>query len=403
MSRDYSRLDRTLFRRESVSGLTAIVIGAGALGNEVIKNLTLLGIGRLIIVDRDHIEPSNLTRSVLYCTPEIDRHLVARTPKAVLAAERVSQMNSDVQVEALVSEVADVGLGVLRRADVVLGCLDSEPARFELSWQCVRADRPLVDGGLAVDDSSSGAVLVFPGAHGPCFLCRVDAARRRALLWELQGSEDPCWLRERRLETEGFVSTTPVMASIVGALQVEMAVHAVAAGLESRETGSAHVVRLTPRLEVENRTFRQGTECPLHESAVTDVVARADRRSDEWTVREMLSETAGPAATATLCLDWPMTAAARCDSCGSTWEPWLRRARFRRSMCPRCGAGSPVECEVVGEITAGSIWAGRSLADIGLPRSHIHEVVTEGAAGRARVFVEIAGDRPHAVEKVAHS
>jgi glutamyl-tRNA reductase len=54
------------WQQESLKQATVLVGGAGALGNEVIKNLALLGIGRLIILDRDTIEVSNLSRTVLF-------------------------------------------------------------------------------------------------------------------------------------------------------------------------------------------------------------------------------------------------------------------------------------------------------------------------------------------------
>ena len=57
-SRDYSRLEKTAFSRERTGRLTVAVVGAGALGNEVIKNLALLGVGRLAVFDRDRLEAS---------------------------------------------------------------------------------------------------------------------------------------------------------------------------------------------------------------------------------------------------------------------------------------------------------------------------------------------------------
>lgn len=54
------------WNQEKLKKAKILVIGAGALGNEIIKNLALLGIGNLFIVDMDSIENSNLSRSVLY-------------------------------------------------------------------------------------------------------------------------------------------------------------------------------------------------------------------------------------------------------------------------------------------------------------------------------------------------
>src|SRR5215467_14413941 len=89
-SRDYSRLDPTIYNRKRLSSLKVMVVGAGALGNEVIKNLSLLGLGTIYIVDRDVIEASNLTRSVLFCVPQVQQIIANRTCKAEFAASRVS-------------------------------------------------------------------------------------------------------------------------------------------------------------------------------------------------------------------------------------------------------------------------------------------------------------------------
>ena len=167
LQRDYSRLDSTIFSREQVSNLRVMVVGAGALGNEVIKNLSLLGVNTLCIVDRDVIEISNLTRSILFCVPEISEVIRDKTPKAEFAARRVQQINDEVRAVPIVGEIADVGLGLIRRMDLVFGCLDNEFARLELGWACRRTNRLLIDGGLGTRNYSSGLVSVFPGSAGP--------------------------------------------------------------------------------------------------------------------------------------------------------------------------------------------------------------------------------------------
>ena len=84
-ARDYSRLEKTVFSRSRVSSLSVLVVGAGALGNEAIKNLALLGVGNLYIVDPDILERSNLTRSILFCASDIEEHLQNSDVRAVVA------------------------------------------------------------------------------------------------------------------------------------------------------------------------------------------------------------------------------------------------------------------------------------------------------------------------------
>src|SRR5512145_2087818 len=89
----YSRLrliacwDQQKLRRASV-----LVVGAGALGNEVLKNLTLVGIGRIVVIDMDEIEDSNLTRSVLFRARDRGKS------KAIAAAEACREINPDTTI-----------------------------------------------------------------------------------------------------------------------------------------------------------------------------------------------------------------------------------------------------------------------------------------------------------------
>src|SRR5258705_9506932 len=99
------------------------VSGAGALGNEVVKNLGLLGAGNVIIADMDRVELSNLSRSVLF------RESDEGSLKADCAAKSARQIYGSMNVKALNGNVlADLGLGYFRWADVVIGALDNREA-----------------------------------------------------------------------------------------------------------------------------------------------------------------------------------------------------------------------------------------------------------------------------------
>ena len=82
------------FKRHKVEQARVMVVGCGALGNEVLKNLTLFGVGQLVIVDFDEVEYSNLTRSVLFSQEDALRNV----PKVEAAAARIQAMNPNVKV-----------------------------------------------------------------------------------------------------------------------------------------------------------------------------------------------------------------------------------------------------------------------------------------------------------------
>src|SRR4051812_46100661 len=131
------------FDVERVHAANILVVGAGAIGNEVLKNLALLGVGNIYILDRDTVELSNLSRSILY------RAVDAGQPKALTAARALQEINPNVAARGKVGDLRfDVGLGVLRRMDVVVGCLDNIEARFRLNRDCRKMGRPWIDAGI---------------------------------------------------------------------------------------------------------------------------------------------------------------------------------------------------------------------------------------------------------------
>ena len=97
------------WKQEVVREATALVVGAGALGNEVIKNLSLMGVGYLAIADMDRIEQSNLSRSVLFRESDEGRtkaDVAARAARDIYPAIKVIPLNGNV--------LGDLGLGWFR-------------------------------------------------------------------------------------------------------------------------------------------------------------------------------------------------------------------------------------------------------------------------------------------------
>lgn len=200
------------FRLDKVRNANVMVVGCGALGNEVLKNLALFGVEHLVIVDFDTIELSNLTRSILF-TPE---DAAEGRPKAIVAAERLRKINPAIQVLPIVGDIAhDVGLGLLRRMDVVVACVDNRWARYCLNRLCMRMNRPWVDGGI---DGLEGTARVFvPGKN--CYACGLGPEALKDLSFRLS-----CASVIRRNIREGRMPTTPVVASIIGAVEAQEAI-----------------------------------------------------------------------------------------------------------------------------------------------------------------------------------
>jgi molybdopterin/thiamine biosynthesis adenylyltransferase len=184
------------------------VVGAGAIGNEVIKNLAMLGIGNLVIADMDRIEQSNLTRSVLF------RESDSGLEKATCAARGAKQLYPDICATPLVGNLlADAGLGVFRWADVVVGALDNREARVFVNSACARVGKIWIDGGI---DVLNGIVRGFHAPATACYECTMSQVD-----WDVLNKRRSCSLLAQRAAAEGGTPTTPTTASVVGAMQAQ--------------------------------------------------------------------------------------------------------------------------------------------------------------------------------------
>ncbi|MEZ4989244.1 MAG: ThiF family adenylyltransferase [Saprospiraceae bacterium] len=201
------------FDIEAVARAKVMVIGAGALGNEVLKNLALLNIGYVVIVDFDVVEPSNLSRSVLFREADCD----GKTLKSLVAARRIRELNPSIKINVINGDIAaDVGLGVFRRMDVIIGCLDNILARQSVNRAVFKIGKSWIDGGL---DDTSGSVASYRNGHA-CYECSLSKSDR-----ELIRQRFSCPDKIRRYASVGRMPTTPINASIIGALQVQQAMY----------------------------------------------------------------------------------------------------------------------------------------------------------------------------------
>ena len=197
------------FKQKKVSSAHVMVVGCGALGNEVIKNLALFGVGNLVLVDFDEVEYSNLTRSILFTSDDASKNRY----KVEAAAESIQKINPNINVTTIVGDIShNVGLGLIRKMNVVVGCLDNRWARYTLNRLCMRAGVPWVDGGI---NALEGVAKVFiPGKN--CYACTLEPSA----LTELK-KHTSCAVAIKRNIESGRVPTTPVVASIIGAVQAQ--------------------------------------------------------------------------------------------------------------------------------------------------------------------------------------
>ena len=246
------------FRSERVAQARVMVVGCGALGNEVLKNLVLFGVQHLVVVDFDRVESSNLSRSVLFTREDAETH--ARKIDAMKAS--IERINPSAEVVTLFGDIAyEVGLGWFRGVDVVIGCVDNRWARYCINRLCMRAGKPWVDGGI---DGLEGTVRVFiPGEN--CYACNLGPEGLKDLKRRM-----PCSGIIRRNEAAGRAATTPVIASVIGAVQVQEALKLI----HREQLESGELTSLCGRMfcyEGQHLTTRTvdfkayDDDCPVHE------------------------------------------------------------------------------------------------------------------------------------------
>jgi molybdopterin/thiamine biosynthesis adenylyltransferase/DNA-binding transcriptional regulator YhcF (GntR family) len=343
------------WEREKVQAAKMMIVGAGALGNEVLKNLVLMGVGYLFVVDVDTIEAANLSRSVLFRPEDNGKK------KAEVAARRIKELNPDVQVQFFHGDInTDLGLGIFRHMDVVIGCLDNREARLSVNRFCYWLNKPWVDGAI---QELFGLARVFVPGHGACFECTLTEQARREM--SLRYS---CPLLARQNILLGKVPTTPTISAIIGGMQSQDALKLlhdmpVEAGKVTHFNGLTNEVHTTAYVEKE--------DCESH-WIYGDITELPDRRATDTTLAQMLEiARAELGEEAVIELDQEIVLALECHTCHTVTEVLkpVSRVSLEEGRCPGCGELREVHMSHV--ITGHEPFLERTLLSIGVPPLHI--------------------------------
>lgn len=151
--------------QERIRSATMLVVGAGGLGSPAAYYLASAGVARILLVDGDRVDLTNLQRQILHTTDRVG------TPKAESGQATLAAINPDVEVVPIVRRAeADELEALIAQATVVLDCSDNFATRHAINRACVQHRRPLVSGAAIRFD---GQIAVFdlrqPGS--PCYAC----------------------------------------------------------------------------------------------------------------------------------------------------------------------------------------------------------------------------------------
>jgi adenylyltransferase/sulfurtransferase len=362
------------WKQDRIRKASVMVIGAGALGNEVLKNLALLGVGRILIVDFDVVEPGNLSRGILFRAQDSGHS------KAEVAAAAIRDINPDVQVQAFHGDVnTDLGLGVFRRMDVIIGCLDNREARLALNSFAYRLKKPWVDGAI---QELLGVARVFWPGNGACYECTLTAAD-----WETINLRYSCSLINREKSLEGKVPTTPTIASIIAAIQTQEALkilHDIPV-----QPGTGFVYNgLNNFSYVVEYPIRE--DCLGHEVAYETIEALQEASAANTKLSELLILVRNRMGEdAQIELDFELVTDFQCPTCNtieSVFQP-LRKLDGKAAQCPTCGQQRrPVTTHA---IRGTETFLERTLKSIGVPALHI----LTARNGNRRLHFELSGDQ----------
>lgn len=375
ISTDEDRFDR--FRligwwdQRKLTNAKVLVIGAGALGNEIIKNLALLGIGNLLIADKDTIENSNLSRSVLYRAEDAGKsksEIAARGAKAIYPDINVHHFSGDI--------VHDLGLGVYRWADVILGGLDNREARLSINRNCWKVNRPWIDGAI---EQIQGVARVFI-PDGPCYECTMSERD-----WKLLQMRRSCNLLTRSEMEAGKTPTTPTISSIIAGVQCQEAVK-ILHGMET--IGGRGWIFQGLTTDSYLTEYQRKLDCYSHDTL--DEIIPLDDRADSITARQLIdkaSKALGERVEIEIARD--VLAKLVCPKCKREEEVYqsLGKVKAERALCPNC-PDARREVVLFNKIRGDESFVDRPLSEIGIPAMDVLIARTKSRC----IGFELSGD-----------
>ncbi len=365
--------------QERLFDARVMVAGAGALGNEILKQLALLGVGNIFVVDMDIIEESNLTRAVLFRKEDEGQ------PKAEVAARALMALNPEIRVQSFVGNIVyDVGAGVFADMDIVIGALDNREARVAINQACWQLGKPFVDGAIEI---IQGVARIFCGPDGPCYECTMNAKD-----YELLSQRRSCALLSRDDLILGKVPTTPTTAAIIAGIQTQEAVKWLHRDREMPLLLGRGLVYDGFSNETYIVEYQRRADCPAH--ITLPPVQELDKSADTATVGEMLELVRSEVSPeAVLEFEREICIGLHCPHCHES-EPVFRslgKLTESEGRCPHCHELR--EPELTHAIYGDEDYLDRTLAEMGLP---LYDIVT-GRDGLERAAFLLAADRETAL------
>jgi molybdopterin/thiamine biosynthesis adenylyltransferase len=382
-----------VFSRERLAGYepaiieraVVLVAGLGALGQNLVVNLGLAGVGEIRGVDNDRFEEHNQTRSPLYPTQEEQEELGLAKANVVMTKLRPLMTSPNARSLYADALIQDVGDGAFDGVDVIASCVDNASARAYLADRTRYLGIPLVEAGFQGSEVSLS-----------CYSACDEATAETTPCWRCSHQEEAgafsCRFYAQQAEEAGIVPAIQTAAAVLAGLQAEAVIQAL----------HGEMPLAAKALDMDIRTGRGRTvvlavdpECPgIHRS-----LERADVSDLEVDSNALLSElvaeiTGRYGASASFALPAPFVWTSHCTACGRGVE--VRSPAWRWMTDPQCQeCGGPFERSWVAADHPAVIYTrasaetptvlSLSASTVGLVAGSIIEIETPESAGAARI------------------
>jgi molybdopterin/thiamine biosynthesis adenylyltransferase len=359
--------------QKKLQSARVLVVGAGALGNEILKNLVLLGFERIVVVDLDKIEESNLSRAILYRSGDVGSY------KAEAAARSVLTLAPNVKVKPLVANVVqDCGLGIFAWSDVIIAGLDNREARLWINRCAWKMNRPWIDGAI---EGINGVARVFVAGAAPCYECTMGETD-----WKLLEQRMSCNLLLREANTEGKVATTPTISSVIAGIEVQEAVKLLHGMPTLAGSGFVFEGLNHSSYKVD---YTANPDCMSH--FTYEKVTELPRNSSEWTLEDLRLRGVEDLSAADVVVEFSrdIVHELECPQCGTKEEIFapVGSVQYERGRCPRDGQMRVVK--TIHSYDGREDFGKRSLDQLGLPP---FDVFTVRTAEKEKAYL-MAGDK----------
>lgn len=349
---------------EVVSNGRILVVGAGATGNEVIKNLALLGVGNLTIVDYDLVEEVNLSRCVLFREEDIGK------PKSEVAGKRLKELNPYINaISWNLDIIYDIGSLELRKFDVVVLTVDNLEARLWVNRYCLLSSVPLIDTGI---DGLIGNVFIMVPPSAPCLECNWKKFEYQRLAEKYSCSKLGLLLNEKKIP---MVITS---AAIIGGIAAQEAVK-ILHKKGNFPIKSGRFIWVNGEVDDFKTWYVPVREnCPGHNLYSKELDTLFDTNIDDTvdTIKDRIRDLLD-CSDVEIKGDKEIVYSVICNNeyCGyaDKISPCFL-GRFQRYICPKCG-----QFTIVPDAHTQELRNGYSLRSLGIPPNHIlHIFIKKG-------------------------